>query len=980
MVGIISNAAAAGAQANLRKANDMAIASISRLSSGNRIDRAATDAAALSVGTVLKTNVSTLTTALNNAANGKSVLGVVDGSLQNIGNVLQRQKAIATQANNGALGDTQRGFLNQEFQELVQQIDQIANGTSFNGVKLIDGSLYNPTTVSTYTRDNSSETKAVLKLTGTGANGDYMVMNGAKFTFRTNSAAFSGSSPMQFALGTTASESATNLYGAIQSTINTTDSSYFDERALLSQFDYELNGDSIIMTAKSGGIINNATLFTGSLSAAATVNGTSIANTTIMAASANSVDLTATATAVAGDTLTINGITLTAVANAATPTSVQFKIGSSAAETTANIASTIDGLVTSGTDPQKAALGIYNYTYVTGGSTITMTPASGSTLTGFTASASASASFALEGVYLNGSSMAVSGLNNNTVSGSDGDLAAGTFANTTATTAATGTTAYSGTATTIAQGTVGDSILSAINTTGATVSMGISSTQTLETAAITFSAKAVALDTITINGVALVEGTDFAAGADATATAANLATALGLETALSEYTFSANAGVLTITSTDALHNLVVTGTSNSTGTLNGSTLVSATVVVKTDPGANVSSGTNSTGVNASSVSNNSAFVGKLSGFNATYIQDDFFNLELTVGDYTYQAKNVKSTPGTAGASTIVRMASIDAGGGYFDLELNTGTTSGLTTAITDQAGANTIATRLDRAFEEVDFFQKRTISSYVAAGNIYPTDSTTSSGSLVGTTFKMINNDFSSVSIESITVSAPVSGGTESVIEFVVDGETYRSGYDGVGYASSLGTSIANGTTIGLVNTSDPRKIITFANNSGAAISITSTAEAEGLQKSLERAFGVGQSGSALSFQVGLNSTDTLEVGLQGSRTADLYKDSSGNAVVGLNVSTRTDAIAASAVLDNAIQSIVSLRAGVGALQSRFDYAAANIESSQANLDAARGSFLDADIEVESTNFASAQVRMQASIAVLAQANQMPLSLLKLIS
>jgi len=76
---------------------------------------------------------------------------------------------------------------------------------------------------------------------------------------------------------------------------------------------------------------------------------------------------------------------------------------------------------------------------------------------------------------------------------------------------------------------------------------------------------------------------------------------------------------------------------------------------------------------------------------------------------------------------------------------------------------------------------------------------------------------------------------------------------------------------------------------------------------------------------------------------------------------------------------VTSTRAQVGSLQSRFTFAAFSIQSSIENLDAARGVFLDADISEESTNLAQSQVKLQASISVLAQANQVPQSFLKLL-
>ncbi len=138
---INTNIAAYYAQMNIGKASTSASSSIGRLSSGNRIVRASDDVAALSVGTSLRTQVTTLRQALVNTSQGSSLLQVADGALSQITDILQRQKAIAVQAGSGSLSSAERGFLNQEFQNLKDQIDQIATTTNFNNVKLLGGGL-----------------------------------------------------------------------------------------------------------------------------------------------------------------------------------------------------------------------------------------------------------------------------------------------------------------------------------------------------------------------------------------------------------------------------------------------------------------------------------------------------------------------------------------------------------------------------------------------------------------------------------------------------------------------------------------------------------------------------------------------------------------------------------------------------------------------------------------------------------------------
>jgi len=141
--------------------------------------------------------------------------------------------------------------------------------------------------------------------------------------------------------------------------------------------------------------------------------------------------------------------------------------------------------------------------------------------------------------------------------------------------------------------------------------------------------------------------------------------------------------------------------------------------------------------------------------------------------------------------------------------------------------------------------------------------------------------------------------------------------------------------------------------------------------------FGAGSQGGA-DFQVGTVSTDSISVSISSSSTSTIYKDDDG-ATKALDISTSAGAVEASEVLDNAINTITSLRADVGALQSRFEFASANLASSIQNGEAARSDFLDVDVAAESTAFAASQVKLQASVSVLAQANQLPQNLLKLI-
>lgn len=138
---ISTNTSAATAHRFLR-ANDMeASASLAKLSSGSRIVRASDDAASLAVGTKLKADVAALRQGLVNAGNGTSVLQVADGAMQQTSDILIRMKTLTAQATTGSISDVERGYLNNEYTQLMGQLTDLSTQTSFNGTPLLDGTF-----------------------------------------------------------------------------------------------------------------------------------------------------------------------------------------------------------------------------------------------------------------------------------------------------------------------------------------------------------------------------------------------------------------------------------------------------------------------------------------------------------------------------------------------------------------------------------------------------------------------------------------------------------------------------------------------------------------------------------------------------------------------------------------------------------------------------------------------------------------------
>ncbi|WP_027132593.1 flagellin N-terminal helical domain-containing protein [Geminicoccus roseus] len=146
-----------------------------------------------------------------------------------------------------------------------------------------------------------------------------------------------------------------------------------------------------------------------------------------------------------------------------------------------------------------------------------------------------------------------------------------------------------------------------------------------------------------------------------------------------------------------------------------------------------------------------------------------------------------------------------------------------------------------------------------------------------------------------------------------------------------------------------------------------STTFAAGTQSQLEVA-----GGETLSFQVGVASGDTITINIDDVRPASL-------GLTGTSVGTTGSSVTAGDALDAAISELNAARANMGAMMSRFEFAAANLATSVENLDAARSTLLDVDMAAEMTRFTSLQILTQAGVSMLAQANQMPQNLLRLL-
>ncbi len=171
MLTTASNSTANAAIRYLKTNNAEASNSLAKLSSGSRIVKASDDAASLAVGTKIKADVTTLKMAQTNASNATSLLQVADGGMARISDMLQRMKALATQATSGSVSDNERSFINQEYQALNTQIDAVADNTKFNGQTLLNGGSSKGITVAGASATTFANRGVSLNLSGNAAAG-----------------------------------------------------------------------------------------------------------------------------------------------------------------------------------------------------------------------------------------------------------------------------------------------------------------------------------------------------------------------------------------------------------------------------------------------------------------------------------------------------------------------------------------------------------------------------------------------------------------------------------------------------------------------------------------------------------------------------------------------------------------------------------------------------------------------------------------
>ena len=181
---------------------------LEKLSSGYKINRAGDDAAGLAISEKMRAQITGLDKAQDNAKDGISLVQTAEGALTEVHDMLNRMYELAEQSANGTFEDaTDRNQLQKEVDQLKSEIDRIADSANFNGIKLLDGSMKDGTTVAidagtvTGTMNGAAiaASSGTVDLSGTFKANDTVTINGVTYTYGSQATGTDGKTFKDFA-------------------------------------------------------------------------------------------------------------------------------------------------------------------------------------------------------------------------------------------------------------------------------------------------------------------------------------------------------------------------------------------------------------------------------------------------------------------------------------------------------------------------------------------------------------------------------------------------------------------------------------------------------------------------------------------------------------------------------------------------------------------------------------------------------------
>jgi flagellin len=215
-----TNIAALNAYRNLSVTDGQMNKSLEKLSSGFRINRAADDAAGLAISEGLRSQIGGLKVAIRNTQDGVSVVQTAEGALTETHAILQRMRDLAVQSANGSNDANSRKALDAEATALGKELDRIADKTTFNNVKLLDGSFSAADFQVGYASGDTIQVKIESGVSGEGFSKAHLGLSGVSLSSASGAAAAIDSVDKAITEVSTARASLGALQNRFEHTIN----------------------------------------------------------------------------------------------------------------------------------------------------------------------------------------------------------------------------------------------------------------------------------------------------------------------------------------------------------------------------------------------------------------------------------------------------------------------------------------------------------------------------------------------------------------------------------------------------------------------------------------------------------------------------------------------------------------------------------------------------------------------------------------
>ena len=919
---INTNIPSLNAQRNLNSSQSALATSLQRLSSGLRINSAKDDAAGLAISNRMTTQIRGINQAMRNANDGISLAQTGEGALGEITNNLQRVRELAVQATNSTNSTADRQAINLEVQQRLAEIDRTASQTSFNGTKLLDGSF---TTASFQVGANAGETIGVnlgtnVRLSGTGAiaTTDSSILGAGSHGRAVVSPASRnfGTAAVNFAGGTNALTTTVTDFSVAGSALTSGTVTF---TATDNNFQALVAGKSSPITVTSFDNDGTSAAIDG-----VNVQGSSAAITRFDFSGANlaQFDVSNGVDTIAV-TLNANYTTVAGVA-AAIQAQVQGGAGDLATTTVTNNA------------------GVLTFTNVGKTAAVALQAVDANAVTaGFAATAgvAGAAANAQAGLTIDGTVIGMT-TNSTNIAGFAADLttkmqASALGANYSAAVVNGAIVITHATVTTAVAITAPSAKALA---SGIVASSGVTGTASSSPASLTIGGTAVTLD-------------------ENYGSYANMAAAISTQLG-TNYTVASNQGgvagafLISRTSTGAASTAIAI-TGDAASDTAGITAAGARAGVA---GTDLVASKNTTfTVGGSSVTLNANYTTQAGVLAALQSQLSGYNVTRSGNIYTFQSLTDSNAIAVAGIDAA-ETASI---GASF---VNSAGTVG-TAAVSTTNAAFTIAGQsvtLDRDYASYDAMAAELQNQMNGAAPHAATAAGTGAFTVTNSNGQFtIARTTSGAGSAAVAVSVADTKATAAGFATTVTG---TAGLAGVGAVTTTNLSI-NGT------------VVAGAFSDAAALAAEINSKVNNVYAKMDIATNVMTLSS--SSAIVLAGSDVTTLGLNGAATGTVAA-SNGS----LATANTLDVAAANTTIqriDSALNAVSDFRSTFGALQNRFDSVSASLSASSENLTAARSRIQDADFAVETAALTRNQILQQAGIAMLAQANSLPQSVLSLL-